>query len=161
MEAMAIESTGQHRELGRAVERFATTFDGLAQTARHGFVPAAVARVTVYATEVEVVVNIHAVRQALLNPSSEMADVFETSHTTPKSTDHDIEEPTVLQLRVPSRLLAAAGEKRMITADNHRADIADRMDEPMIKAIARAHRWAEQLLTGKVASVHELARSRS
>lgn len=65
--------------------------------------------------------------------------------------------PAPLQLRVPCRLMAASGENRMILTNDDQTSVASRQDEPMIRATARAHKWAEQLLAGKATSVHQLA----
>jgi hypothetical protein len=47
-------------------------------------------------------------------------------------------------------------ELRLIVGDHHRS--AATVDLPLLKAVARAHRWFDELGTGKASSLAEIAR---
>jgi site-specific DNA recombinase len=71
--------------------------------------------------------------------------------------DQDHGGPTHLGLTrlVPIRMKRRGVEMRLVLPDDSRPS---RVDLPLIKAIARARRWSQDLLSGQVASVAELAK---
>jgi hypothetical protein len=56
----------------------------------------------------------------------------------------------------PMQLKRRGVELRLIVGDHHRS--AATVDLPLLKAVARAHRWFDELSTGKASSLAEIAR---
>jgi hypothetical protein len=55
----------------------------------------------------------------------------------------------------PMQLKRRGVELRLIVGDRHRS--AATVDLPLLKAVARAHRWFDEISTGKASSLAEIA----
>jgi site-specific DNA recombinase len=55
----------------------------------------------------------------------------------------------------PMQLKRRGVESRLIVGDHHRS--AATVDLPLLKAVARAHRWFDEISTGKASSLAEIA----
>ena len=68
-----------------------------------------------------------------------------------------ISTPGTITLHVPFRLQQCGGRKRVVTPDGRPLTPQPRVDNALVKALARAHRWKRLLDTGDYASLTELA----
>lgn len=83
------------------------------------------------------------------------------------SASADAVSPEILQegkvlLRVPASFKYKNGRKTIIvpeTLEGENPDSPDKVQSPMVQAIANAHRWREKLESGEVGSIAELARN--
>ncbi len=75
------------------------------------------------------------------------SDVITTTHATATAWIHQIE--------VPHRLKKRGVEAKLVIGDD--ASLRQDRDPHLILLIAKAHRWLNELTTGKVTSIHELA----
>lgn len=75
------------------------------------------------------------------------------------SVDMRTVEASVLTLRIPFRLQRRGGQKRVLTPDGAPLPLQPRIDNTLVKALARAHRWKRLLETGQYASLGDLARA--
>jgi hypothetical protein len=65
--------------------------------------------------------------------------------------------PETITLHVPLRLQQRGGRKRVVTPDGKPISPAPQIDNALVKALARAHRWQRMLEAGQYASLTELA----
>ena len=68
-----------------------------------------------------------------------------------------ISTPGTITLHVPFRLQQCGGRKRVVTPDGRPLTPQPQVDNALVKALARAHRWKRLLDTGDYASLTELA----
>jgi site-specific DNA recombinase len=74
-----------------------------------------------------------------------------------ESTDTAVDAPTH-RVRIKTRLKRCGGEIRLVLlGDNHEERLPN-PDPNLIRAMAKAHLWARQLVSGEVASISEIAR---
>ncbi len=67
--------------------------------------------------------------------------------------------PESITLHVPLRLQQRGGRKRVATPDGRPITQQPQIDNALVKALARAHRWKRMLESGKYASLTELAQA--
>jgi hypothetical protein len=67
--------------------------------------------------------------------------------------------PETITLHVPLRLQQRSGRKRVVTPDGRPISPAPQIDNALVKALARAHRWQRMLESGEYASLTELAKA--
>jgi site-specific DNA recombinase len=67
-----------------------------------------------------------------------------------------LSEAVAITRAFPMQLKRRGVELRLIVGDHHRS--APTVDLPLLKAVARAHRWFDELGTGKASSLAEIAR---
>jgi hypothetical protein len=67
--------------------------------------------------------------------------------------------PETITLHVPLRLQQRGGRKRVVTPDGRPISPAPQIDNALVKALARAHRWQRMLESGEYASLTELAKA--
>ncbi len=60
-------------------------------------------------------------------------------------------------IKVPIKFKRIGGRKKIILPDNLISQQIEQLDNPLVVAIARAHRWQELIESGKIKSVAELA----
>ena len=65
--------------------------------------------------------------------------------------------PETITLHVPFRLQQRGGRKRVMAPDGKSLTPQPEIDNALVKALARAHRWQRMLDTGQYASLTELA----
>ena len=65
--------------------------------------------------------------------------------------------PSTLSVRVPFAIRKRGGRKLVITPDGTAHRPRPRIDNTLVKAIARAHRWQRMLESGECGSITELA----
>lgn len=65
--------------------------------------------------------------------------------------------PETLTLHAPFRITKCGGRKLVVTPDGAIATPRTRIDNVMIKALARAFRWKRMLESGEFATLAELA----
>ena len=68
-----------------------------------------------------------------------------------------ISTPGTITLHVPFRLQQCGGRKRVVTPDGRPLTPQPQVENALVKALARAHRWKRLLDTGDYASLTELA----
>lgn len=68
-----------------------------------------------------------------------------------------VSTPETITLHVPLRLQQRGGRKRVVTPDGSPLVRQPEIDNALIKALARAHRWQRMLESGQYASLTELA----
>jgi hypothetical protein len=73
---------------------------------------------------------------------------------TEKSGSH-LSEAVAITRAFPMQLKRRGVELRMIVGDHHRS--AATVDLPLLKAVARAHRWFDEISTGKASSLADIA----
>ena len=64
---------------------------------------------------------------------------------------------STVSVRVPFRLRKHGGRKLVVTPDGQPLPSQPQIDNALVKAIARAHRWKQLLETGQYGSLTELA----
>jgi site-specific DNA recombinase len=67
----------------------------------------------------------------------------------------NLSEAIAITRAFPMQLKRRGVELRMIVGDHNRS--AATVDPPLLKAVARAHRWFDELSTGKASSLAEIA----
>jgi hypothetical protein len=65
--------------------------------------------------------------------------------------------PSTLSVRVPFAVRKRGGRKLVITPDGRTERPRPRVDNALVKVIARAHRWQRLLESGECVSITELA----
>lgn len=77
------------------------------------------------------------------------------AHTRPPDDDN------IVIIRIPIRFQTRVGRKRMLAPDGTQAfaPLRPQVDNALIKAIARAHRWRRMLESGECASTADLAKA--
>jgi DNA invertase Pin-like site-specific DNA recombinase len=82
----------------------------------------------------------------------------EPDDTVPSNTiDDEVNEPTH-RLSIKTRLKRCGGEIRLVLLGDDQMERLPRPDPGLIRAVAKAHAWAHQLISGEVASITEIAR---
>ncbi len=71
--------------------------------------------------------------------------------------DRVVESGDTLVLEVAARLKTWGGERVIVGPDGRELREQPQVDDTLMKALARAHRWCRQLASGEVASVAALA----
>ena len=74
----------------------------------------------------------------------------------PAAAQDEMDEPTC-NLRIQTRLKRCGGETRLILFGDGQGETLSRPDAGLIKAMAKAHAWARQLIAGEVSSIAEIA----
>ena len=75
-----------------------------------------------------------------------------------KPRDATTDDGRTLTVRVPLNLRKRGGRKQVVLPEGESwGELRSRIDNTMVKAIARAHRWRRLLESGRFASVTELA----
>ena len=67
--------------------------------------------------------------------------------------------PETITLHVALRLQQRSGRKRVVTPDGRPFNPQPQIDNALVKALARAHRWQRMLESGEYASLTELAQA--
>jgi hypothetical protein len=67
--------------------------------------------------------------------------------------------PETITLHVPLRLQQCGGRKRVVTPDGRPISPTPQIDNALVKALARAHRWQRMLEAGQYGSLTELAKA--
>jgi len=107
-----------------------------------------VARVTISSEAIEIAIG---PRKLMVEICPETAR--NSAPNDPNNTGDDIHH-----LRIQARLKRCGGETRMVLSDRAQEESPPQPDPTLIKAVARAHLWAEQLITGKANSIAVIAR---
>jgi DNA invertase Pin-like site-specific DNA recombinase len=92
-------------------------------------------------------------RLALYQAARARADALEEAPSDPDGAGDNIRH-----LRIQARLKRCGGETRMVLSDPAHEEQQPHPDPALIKAVSKAHLWAEQLVTGKVNSIAEIAK---
>jgi len=107
-------------------------------------------KATVY--EDRIVLSIR--KEGVLSLASELADGDE------RTADIDIEEPGIIEITIPMTFKRRNGRKKIVLPPGAKERaLNDDSYDPVVIAVARAHRWLELLESGQAASIAELARS--
>jgi hypothetical protein len=69
------------------------------------------------------------------------------------------DSPTTLSVHVPFALQKRGGRKRLVAPDGASEAVRPRIDNTLVKALARAFRWKRMLESGDYASLNELAQA--
>ena len=68
------------------------------------------------------------------------------------------QDADAIVVHVPMRLRRRKGRNILLTPDGHVAEPDRQVSQPLAEAIAKAHRWQEQLESGKYAEITDLAK---
>lgn len=66
---------------------------------------------------------------------------------------------STISVRVPFRLRKQGGRKRVVSPDGASRTPRPQIDNALVKALARAHRWKRLLETGQYANLTDLAKA--
>jgi len=133
-----------------AKERLAR-WDKMTPTEVHAWLQATVSRITIRENALEILVSKPGLRATLLGRGTTPAP--EQKHTADQKNKNN-----TLRLTVATHLKRCGGEVRLIIPAGSGATPPLRPNAPLIKAIARAHHWHEQLMSGEVRSLTFLAK---
>ena len=75
----------------------------------------------------------------------------------PNTSDNSVDPPTHL-VQIKTRLKRCGGEIRLVLRGDNQEERLPQPDPNLIKAMAKAHAWAQKLISGEVASITEVAK---
>ena len=67
------------------------------------------------------------------------------------------QDADAIVVHVPMRLYRRTGRNIIVMPDDQTAERGRQANEPLVEAVAKAHRWQEQLESGKYADITDLA----
>jgi site-specific DNA recombinase len=115
-----------------------------------GFLLSTLERITVRQDSVDLEIYPSGLKSAILRGAIEGPGLAE-------STDTAVDAP-ILRVRIKTRLKRCGGEIRLVLlGDNHEERLPN-PDPNLIRAMAKAHLWARQLVSGEVVSITEIAK---
>ncbi len=147
---MFLNSTSMDEESVASLQKMATLWDELFPGEHARVVRTLLEKVTVYEDRLDLIIR----KEGVLSLAAELGDETE------RPADVDQEESGTFEVSIPMAFKRRNGRKKIVLppgANNHAPD--DDSHDPVVVAIARAHRWLELLENGRVASIADLARS--
>jgi site-specific DNA recombinase len=115
----------------------------------HQFLRTVISRVVVHEARLEVLVRKEILRQTLLSSSTEL-DIALPAVENPAA--------SFLVITISARLKRCSSEVRLVLPHGSQEDVARRTMPSLLKAIARAHCWYEQLVSGKMKCQRSVAK---
>jgi site-specific DNA recombinase len=112
------------------------------------FLLAMVARVTISSEAIEFAIH----------PRKLMVEICPENDRKSLPCDPDNAGDEIHRLCIQARLRRCGGETRMVLSDLAHEEPPPQPDPTLIKAVAKAHLWTEQLITGKANSIAEIAK---
>lgn len=147
------DDAATQRALITAAKTRATGWTKAAPVEARAFLRCIVLRITLGEGSAEIVFNKQGLRAALLG----MGQPLEPSRDRHQEMT---EEDNVIHLTFDAQIKRCGGEVRLIVPGAASGDTPARPSAPLIKAIARAHSWYEQLLSGS-ATQYSIAKQNS
>ena len=147
---MFLNSTSMDEESVASLQKMATLWDELFPGEHARVVRTLLEKVTVYEDRLDLIIR----KEGVLSLAAELGDETE------RPADVDQEESGTFEVSIPMAFKRRNGRKKIVLppgANKHAPN--DDSHDPVVVAIARAHRWLELLENGRVASIADLARS--
>ncbi len=113
-----------------------------------------VSKITVAEEWIDLVLAKHGLRHTLLgSPKKQGSDVL-----LPKAPARQRNDEDLLHLRIDVRLRRCGSEIRLVIPPDSCGERQSRIDEPLLKAVARGHVWHEKLVSGEIDSLRVIAK---
>jgi hypothetical protein len=95
-----------------------------------------------------------------IHPSRLKAAILREDTESPvqSQTSDDEGDASTHRLRIDTRLKRCGGEIRLVLLGDDKQERLSKPDPNLIRAMAKAHAWARQLIAGEVASITEIAK---
>jgi len=147
---LIVKETSISEESAASLRNMATLWDELYPGEHVRIARMLIEKVTVYEDRLELIIRKEGVRSL----AAELGDEAE------RPTNNDLHEPAIIETTIPMALKRRIGRKMIVLPPgaNVRAPDEDSHD-PVVIAVARAHHWLEELDSGRIGSISDLARS--
>jgi site-specific DNA recombinase len=149
--AESLTPRDRNRLLANANKR-ADQWPQMNASARRAFILSVVSGVAVSEHEIRLVLRRGRLRNSLLDDASPESVA---------TVDPDLAKITAprdeFTVCIPARLKRCSGEVRLVIPPGHAKELRLRPNSPLIRALARAHTWKDQLLSGQIPSVCAIA----
>jgi DNA invertase Pin-like site-specific DNA recombinase len=145
---LATMDTRKRLALYQAARARADALEEALPAALRPFLLAITERVTIRSEAIEIA----------LRPAQLKAEFHREKEDLSVPSDPDGAGDNIRHLRIQARLKRCGGETRMVLSDPAHEEQQPHPDPALIKAVSKAHLWAEQLVTGKVNSIAEIAK---
>lgn len=147
--ALPVDSPARTQQILAAAARHSDELSSGVRAVLHGFVRNVVQRVVVHADRIEVEAGRQQLRSVLTGNRDLPSGV--TTQQEKRSTVN------LIRLRIEARVKRCGIETRLVLAPDDPGHSLSNPSSSLIKALARAHRWHEWILAGKVSGQRAIA----
>lgn len=147
------DTTPVRKALIARAQTHAASLAKVPDPAKRTLLLAMLSRVIAAEDHVEIAIRKHQLRDVLLaDPKLEPTD------SSPRSADTGSDSEDLLSLRVETRLLRCGLDVRLIVPPDANDERPSRVDQSLLRAVARGYAWREGLLSGKTESLSAIAK---